>query len=43
VTNMMETPEGAALTVAGDVVKVPMHPYEIVTIRVDYPQGGMKQ
>jgi alpha-mannosidase len=43
VTNMMETPEGAALTVAGDVVKVPMHPYEILTIRVDYPSGGTKQ
>jgi alpha-mannosidase len=43
VTNMMETPEGGALTVAGDVVKVPIHPYEIVTIRVDYPDAGPKQ
>jgi alpha-mannosidase len=40
VTNMMETPEGSALTVTGDVVKVPIHPFEIVTIRVDYPDGG---
>jgi alpha-mannosidase len=43
VTNMQETPEGAALAVTGDVVKVPIHPYEILTIRVDYPNGGPKQ
>jgi alpha-mannosidase len=43
VTNMQETPEGAALAVTGDVVKVPIHPYEILTIRVDYPKGGPKQ
>jgi alpha-mannosidase len=43
VTNLMETPEGGALTVAGDVVKVPIHPYEILTIRVDYPDAGPKQ
>jgi alpha-mannosidase len=36
----METAEGEPLTVAGDVVKVPIHPYEILTIRVDYPGGG---
>jgi alpha-mannosidase len=42
VTNLMETPEGEALTVTGDVVKVPIHPYEILTIRVDYA-GGAKQ
>jgi len=40
VTNLMETAEGEPLTVAGDVVKVPIHPYEILTIRVDYPGGG---
>ncbi len=43
VTNMMETPEGSALTVAGDVVKAPIHPYEILTVRVDYPNGGPKE
>ena len=43
VTNMMETPEGSPLTVIGDVVKVPIHPYEILTIRVDYPNGGPKE
>jgi len=39
-TNMQETPEGEALPVAGDVVRVPVHPFEIITLRVDYPSGG---
>jgi alpha-mannosidase len=43
VTNMQETPEGTALTVSGDVVKAPIHPYEILTVRVDYPSGGPKE
>jgi alpha-mannosidase len=43
VTNLMETPEGSPLAVVGDVVKAPVHPYEILTIRVDYPSGGPKQ
>jgi alpha-mannosidase len=43
VVNMMETPQGEPLTVAGDVVKAPIHPYEILTIRVDYPNGGPKE
>ncbi len=43
VTNMMEIPEGAPLAVTDDVVKAPIHPYEILTIRVDYPNGGPKQ
>jgi alpha-mannosidase len=43
VTNLMETPEGAPLTVTGDVVKAPIKPYEILTIRVDYPVAGSKQ
>jgi alpha-mannosidase len=46
VTNLMETAEtleGAPLAVAGDVVKAPIHPYEILTIRVDYPNGGPKE
>jgi alpha-mannosidase len=38
VTNLMEAPEGSALEVAGDEVHVPIHPYEILTIRVDYPK-----
>ena len=36
VTDLMEQPEGDPLEIAGDVVKVPIHPYEILTIRVDY-------
>jgi len=34
---------GSALAVAGDVVKAPIHPYEILTVRVDYPNGGPKE
>jgi alpha-mannosidase len=40
VTNLMEstaTAESGALDVTGDVVKAPIRPYEILTIRVDYP------
>jgi alpha-mannosidase len=40
---MMEAAEGEPLKVEGDVVKAPIHPYEILTIRVDYPNGGTKQ
>jgi alpha-mannosidase len=43
VTNLMETAEGSPLELTGDVVKVPVHPYEIQTIRVDYPNGGPKE
>ena len=42
VTNLMETPQGDPLTIADNAVKVPIHPYEILTIRVDYPDGGPK-
>jgi alpha-mannosidase len=40
VTNLMEKPEGGPLPVTGGVVKVPIHPYEILTVRVNYPRGG---
>lgn len=47
VTNLMETPEGGALTLTPEandsVVKVPIHPYEILTIRVDYPAAATKE
>jgi alpha-mannosidase len=43
VTNLQETPEGSPLSVSGDVVKAPIHPYEILTVRVDYPNGGPKE
>jgi alpha-mannosidase len=36
VTNLMETPEGSPLEIAGDAVKAPIHPYEILTVRVNY-------
>ncbi|HZZ38620.1 MAG TPA: glycoside hydrolase family 38 C-terminal domain-containing protein [Acidobacteriaceae bacterium] len=37
-TNLMEKPEGEPLPVTGDHVTVPFHPYEIVAVRVDYPE-----
>ncbi len=37
-TNLMEKPEGEALPVTGDSVTVPFHPFEIVAVRVDYPE-----
>ncbi len=39
VTNLMENSEGSPLQIAGDTVRVPIHPFEILTIRVDYPSG----
>jgi alpha-mannosidase len=36
-TNLLEKPEGAALSVSNDTVTVPIHPFEILTLRVDYP------
>lgn len=36
--NLLEQPEGAPLTFeGGDTVVAPAHPYEIVTVEVDYP------
>ena len=37
VTNLMEKPEGSALKLDGDTVTATIHPYEILTLRVDYP------
>jgi len=37
VTNLLEKPEGSALKVADGVVTAPIHPFEILTVRVDYP------
>ncbi|MGA2535166.1 MAG: glycoside hydrolase family 38 C-terminal domain-containing protein [Terracidiphilus sp.] len=37
VTNLMEKPEGEALKVSGDTVTAPIHPFEILTVRVSYP------
>jgi alpha-mannosidase len=36
-TNLMEQPEGGPLPLSGaDVITVPVHPYEIVSVRVNY-------
>ncbi len=36
-TNLMEKPEGAHLPLSGDVVTVPIKPYEILTVQAIYP------
>ena len=38
-TNLMETPEGTPLSVANNQVTVPVHPYEIVSVRVDFARN----
>jgi alpha-mannosidase len=38
-TNLMEKQEGSALPVEGDHVTVHFRPYEIVAVRVDYPES----
>jgi alpha-mannosidase len=43
VTNLMEQPEGDPLHIVDNVVKVPIHPCEILTIRVDYAKAGSSQ
>jgi alpha-mannosidase len=35
-TNLLEQPQGSPLTITGDQVTVPIHPFEILTIRIDY-------
>lgn len=36
VTNLMEKTDGAKVPVSGDVAMVTIHPYEILTLKVDY-------
>jgi alpha-mannosidase len=36
-TNLQEKPEGRALTVSEDRLIIPVHSFEIVSVRVDYP------
>jgi len=36
-TNLMEKPEGEALKIDGDTVTAPIHPFEILTVKVTYP------
>jgi alpha-mannosidase len=35
-TNLMEKPEGTALKIVEDTVTAPIHPYEILTVQVNY-------
>ena len=35
-TNLLEQPQGSPLTITGNQVTVPIHPFEILTLRVDY-------
>jgi alpha-mannosidase len=37
VTNLLEKKEGPQLSVSNNEVTVPIHPYEILTVRADYP------
>jgi alpha-mannosidase len=37
VTNLMEKAEGSALNIVNDTVTAPIHPYEILTVQVNYP------
>src|SRR5579883_3358373 len=37
-TNLLEQPVGGALTVENGRITLPIHPYEILAVRVDYPQ-----
>jgi alpha-mannosidase len=36
-TNLMEKTVGTPLALSGDKVTIPIHPYEILSLRVDYP------
>jgi alpha-mannosidase len=42
-TNLMEHEQGPALTLTGDKVTVPIHPYEILALRIDYPRKPLQQ
>lgn len=39
-TDLMEKPIGSPLSVSGNKVTVPIHPYEILSIRADYPHAN---
>jgi alpha-mannosidase len=39
-TNLLEKPEGTALRLEGDHLTVHFRPYEIVAVRVDYPEAA---
>ena len=39
ITNLMEKPEGSALNIVKDTVTAPIHPFEILTVQVNYPSN----
>jgi alpha-mannosidase len=39
-TNLLEQPQGSPLTMTGNQLTVPIHPFEILTIRVDYQRAA---
>jgi alpha-mannosidase len=41
-TNLMEQAEGSPLQVERNRLRVPVHPFEIVSVAVDYPAGGTR-
>ncbi|HVW78766.1 MAG TPA: glycoside hydrolase family 38 C-terminal domain-containing protein [Alloacidobacterium sp.] len=38
-TNLMEQPQGSPLAVSGGHVTIPIKPYEILAVKIDYPHG----
>lgn len=42
-TNLMEEPEGAKLSVTNHQVAIPVHPYEIVSVRLEFAQSRSAQ
>ena len=40
-TNLMEKPEGKHLPLSADTVTLPIKPFEILTVAVEYPKGGL--
>jgi len=40
VTNLLEQPQGSPLTITGEQLTVPIHPFEILTLRVDYARDA---
>ena len=41
-TDLMERPQGSPIPVTESQVSVPVHPYEIVSVRVNYPNSSDK-
>ena len=35
-TNLLEQPQGSPLTITGNQLAVPIHPFEILAMRMDY-------